>query len=75
MAVSVTRCDPPLPVTTPKGPGLAHWRIERGIEMPTAYEVWISSGEFALQIWEFDQRDIRAEHNVTARRIGPACAG
>ncbi len=65
MPTIVTRCDPPFPVITPKGSGLAHWRIERGIEMPTAYEVWLTDG----QIWEFAQNEIRSEENVTAMRL------
>ncbi len=65
----VSRCDPPLPLDTPHGPGLAHWRIERGIEAETAYEVWITSGEHAGEIWEFGQTVLRAQSNVTAGRV------
>lgn len=66
--VVVTRCDPPLPMNTPLGPGLAHWRIERGIEMSTCYEVWISSGDHLGEIWEFPQTVLRAQSNMTAGR-------
>ena len=66
--VVISRCDPPLPVLTPLGAGLAHWRIERGIEMPTFYEVWISEGDASGQIWEFPQHVLTAPVNVTVGR-------
>jgi hypothetical protein len=64
----VSRCDPPLPVICPRGAGLAHWRIERGIECETTYEVWITAGPHAGEIWEFGQAQLRAQTNVTAGR-------
>ena len=64
----ITRCLPPLPVDTPMGPGLAHWRIEHGLEMPTTYEVWLLEGEHAREIREFRQTEIRAQSNMTAGR-------
>lgn len=66
----VSRCDPPMPLNTPRGSGLAHWRIERGIEAATTYEVWITDGRHAGEIWEFDQRAVRAQANITAGRTG-----
>jgi hypothetical protein len=70
MTTVITRCDPPVPMDTPHGPGLAHWRIERGIECETAYEVWITSGDHACEIWEFEQSVLRSLNNVTAQRAG-----
>jgi len=64
----VSRCDPPLPLDTPNGPGLAHWRIERGLELPTTYEVWLTDGPMVGQIWEFSQVYVRAQQNTTVGR-------
>lgn len=68
MSAVVTRVDPPLIVNTPFGTGLAHWRIERGIELPTYYEVWLTHGERSGQIWEFPQHLLRAQMSLTANR-------
>jgi hypothetical protein len=65
----VTRCEPPLPIVTPLGAGLAHWRIERGIELPTFYEVWICEGAHSGEIWEFPQHVLTAPENTTAGRV------
>jgi hypothetical protein len=59
-----------MPLDTPRGAGLAHWRIERGIECETTYEVWITDGPHTGEIWEFGQRAVRAQTNVTANRNG-----
>jgi hypothetical protein len=58
-----------MPLVTPHGDALAHWRLERGIEMPTSYECLIITGPHAGEIWEFPQTVLRAQTNITAGRL------
>jgi len=60
--------NPPLPMTTPKGPGLAHIVIDYGPEHHILWVVFINSGEHAQEIWTFANPDVRAEPNVTMGR-------
>lgn len=56
--------NPPLPVHTPKGPGLAHLVIDYGPEMDLVWVVFQQTGE----CWSWRNQDIRAQINVTMGR-------
>jgi len=56
--------NPPLPVQTPKGPGLAHVIIDYGVESDLVWVVFQASGE----CWSWRNQDIRAETNITFGR-------
>jgi hypothetical protein len=58
------RLDPPLPVVTPQGKGLAHILIDYGIDFDLCWVVFQDSGE----CWTWRNQDIRAEKNVTFGR-------
>jgi hypothetical protein len=58
------RLDPPLPVVTPQGKGLAHVLIDYGAEHDLCWVVFQDSGE----CWTWRNQDIRAEKNVTFGR-------
>ncbi len=61
----IQQLNPPIPVKTPKGPGLAHLVIDQGIEHHLLWTVFLdSSGE----CWTFSNPDIRAQKNVTHGR-------
>ena len=60
--------NPPLPVVTPLGPGLAHVLLDYGIEHNLMWVVFLDdTGE----CWTFDNSDIRAEKNLTYGRDNP----
>jgi len=56
--------NPPLPVTTPKGRGLAHMVIDYGPEADIVWVVFQDTGE----IWSWLNQDTRAQPNLTFKR-------
>jgi hypothetical protein len=65
----ILQLDPALPLTTPKGPALAHLVIDYGVEANLVWVCFQDSGE----IWAFQNQDVRAQKNVTmGRTLGPA---
>lgn len=57
--------NPPLPMQTPKGEGLAHILIDYGPESDLYWTVFITgTGE----IWTFSNREVRASKNITLGR-------
>lgn len=56
--------NPPLPLTTPKGRGLAHLVIDYGPEHNLLWVVFQDSGE----VWTFGNPEVRAEPNITMGR-------
>ncbi|CAB4130682.1 hypothetical protein UFOVP120_23 [uncultured Caudovirales phage] len=56
--------DPPLPVETPHGPGLAHVLIDYGAEHDLIWVVFQADGE----CWSWRNQDIRAQPNITFGR-------
>lgn len=68
MKTSILQLDPPLPLNTPKGEGMAHVLIDYGPESDLYWTVFITtSGE----IWTFSNRDVRASKNITLGRTDP----
>lgn len=55
---------PPIPLTTPKGGGLAHVLIDYGPEFSLIWVVLQDNGE----VWSFPNEDVRAVKNVTMGR-------
>ena len=64
--MTVTQLNPPLPLETPRGTGLAHFMIDYGPEHHLMWTVFIdATGE----CWTFQNPEIRAIKNVTLGRI------
>lgn len=61
----ITRIDPPLPVRTPKGTGLAHFLIDYGIENDL---LWICFQDETGECWTWNNKMIRAQKNITQGR-------
>lgn len=57
--------NPPIPVTTPKGTGLAHIIIDYGPEHNLMWTVFLDSNG---ECWTFDNKQIRAQKNITMGR-------
>ena len=61
----MTQLNPPIPVTTPKGDGYAHFLIDYSAEYDLNWVVFLNdSGE----CWTFNNRAIRAQKNITLGR-------
>lgn len=68
MKTSMMQLDPPLPLNTPKGEGMAHVLIDYGPESDLYWTVFLTeTGE----IWTFSNRDVRASKNITLGRTDP----
>ena len=64
--MTVTQLNPPLPLETPRGKGLAHFMIDYGPEHHLMWTVFIdATGE----CWTFQNPDIRAGKNITLGRM------
>ncbi len=63
--------NPPLPLMTPKGEGLAHVLIDYGPESDLYWTVFITA---TGEIWTYANRDVRASKNITLGRIPPPAA-
>ncbi len=63
--MTVTQLNPPLPLETPRGKGLAHFMIDYGPEHHLMWTVFIdATGE----CWTFQNPDIRACKNISLGR-------
>lgn len=60
--------NPPLPLNTPKGEGMAHILIDYGPESDLYWTVFITA---TGEIWTFANRDVRASKNITLGRTHP----
>ena len=56
--------NPPLPVITPKGPGIAHVLIDYGPEQDLIWVVFQQNGE----CWSWRNQEVRADENITFGR-------
>ena len=62
----ILRLDPPIPLTTPKGNGLAYFLTDYGIDYNNIWTVAIDkTGEW----WGFDNTQVRAVKNITMGRL------
>ena len=64
----ITQLNPPLPLHTPKGPGLAHFVLDHGIE---ANLIWVVFLDEDGSCWSIPNPDIRMAWNWSAGRRKP----
>lgn len=57
--------NPPIPLVTPKGAGLAHLVIDYGVEHDLCWVVFIDS---TSECWTFRNQEVRAQNNITFGR-------
>ena len=57
--------NPPLPVFTPRGRGLAHFLIDYGYEHHLTWVVFLDSNG---ECWSFKNPEIRIQSNITHGR-------
>jgi hypothetical protein len=62
----ITRIEPPIPLTTPKGKGMAHFLIDYGMENDL---MWIVFQDDTGECWTWENAQIRARINQTIGRM------
>jgi hypothetical protein len=63
---TILQLNPPLPITTPKGEGLAHVMIDYGIEHHLYWVVFITA---TGECWTYANPEIRACKNISYGRV------
>jgi hypothetical protein len=61
----IIQLDPPLPLQTPKGAGLAHLVVDYGVE---ADLIWVVFIDATGEVWSYRNQEVRAQKNVTMGR-------
>ena len=62
---NLIQLNPPLPVVTPLGKGLAHVLIDYGIEHSL---LWVCFQTDTRECWTWSNKDIKADKNITIGR-------
>ena len=65
MSRDIHQLNPPIPLITPKGKGMAHLVIDAGIEHDLLWVVFQDDGG---ECWCWGNQDIRAQSNITIGR-------
>jgi hypothetical protein len=65
MQSTITRVDPPIPLMTPKGRGVAHFLIDYGMENDL---MWVVFQDDTGECWTWENAQIRARVNKTIGR-------
>ena len=61
----ILQINPPMPLTTPKGNGLAHFMIDMGAEHNL---LWVVFQDDTGECWTWPNREIRAQKNISMGR-------
>lgn len=61
----IKQLNPPIPVNTPKGPALAHFLIDYGIEHDFH---WVCFQDTNGECWTWRNQELRAQKNITHGR-------
>ncbi len=70
---TMLQLNPPIPLSTPKGKGIAVMVIDYGIDHDLWWTVIISRGEHAGEIWTYANPEVRGVENITlGRPVTPA---
>jgi len=62
---NLIQLNPPLPIVTPLGKGLAHVLIDYGIEHDL---MWVCFQNETGECWTWSNKDIKADKNITIGR-------
>jgi hypothetical protein len=63
--MNLLQLDPVIPVSTPKGNGMAHVLIDYGMEHDL---IWVCFIDETGECWSFSNKFIRAQKNITIGR-------
>ena len=62
----IKQLNPPIPLSTPKGDGLAWAMIDYGVEHNL---MWVVAIDSTGEIWTYDNSQVRAQKNITMGRF------
>jgi hypothetical protein len=65
----ITQLNPPIPVRTPQGKGMAQMVIDYGLEHDL---LWVVFQDENGECWSWRNQDIRAQNNFTIGRTSEA---
>ena len=65
---TMLQLNPPLPMRTPKGEGMAVLVIDYGPDFDLFWTVMVSKGEHAGEIWTYPNPQVRGVDNITLGR-------
>jgi hypothetical protein len=63
--------NPPIPLQTPKGEGLATLVIDYGPDYDLLWTVIITKGDHAGEVWTYPNPQVRGVKNITFGRLNP----
>ena len=63
--MAITQLDPPIPLETPRGSGIAHFVIDYGPEYNLMWTVFLDANG---ECWTFQNSEVRAVKNITLGR-------
>lgn len=66
--MTLLRLDPPIPLHTPKGEGLAHFIDDLGVENEAQWVVFVTA---TGEIWWVSNSEVRATENWSVGRVKP----
>lgn len=66
--MTILQLDPPIPISCPKGDGLAMFIIDYGIEHSL---MWVIGIDNTREIWTFPNEKVKLQKNITIGRTGP----
>ena len=61
----ILQLSPQIPMTCPRGSGLASFLIDEGLESDLQWVIFLDNGE----IWTFPNYQVRLKQNITAGRV------
>jgi hypothetical protein len=64
----IVQLNPPLPLITPRGKGIAHFLIDYGLEHDL---LWVVFQNDTGECWTWLNKDIKATENITYHRGAP----
>lgn len=62
----ILQLNPPIPLVTPRGAGLAHCLIDYGPEYDLLWVVFLDSNG---ECWTYRNSEVRAQKNITMGRV------
>ena len=65
---TLLQLDPPIPMRTPKGEGLATLVIDYGPDYDLLWTVIVTKGEHAGEVWTYPNHQVRGVENVSLGR-------
>lgn len=68
----ILQLNPPLPLTTARGPGLAHFLLDYG---PEHHLMWVIADDATGECWTVANPEVRFATNITMGRRKPQKLG